>query len=216
MQPCIREVVLRAVPSAAELQNIKPEDSAFFQVRAARPSSSFIFGDFRTAFNFWTGTCRSLQVQRLFTHLNHSTLEYYNPLGFCKAFKVCINGRRRKQSEIQSPLCVLINCIDHAAIHCRFYQRRLSMTLSMVVLCVLMILSVCRTMTGSRFRCTSTRTALSSSTAWWTRYRKHNTSFFFAPSDLYTENDHVTKTGSEQQTWEEKHSQKDPFSGPDG
>ena len=40
--------------------------------------------------------------------------------------------------------------------------------------------------------------------------------FFFAPSDLYTENDHVTKTGSEQQTWEEKHSQKDPFSGPDG
>jgi hypothetical protein len=198
MQPCIREVVLRAVPSAAELQNIKPEDSAFFQVRAARPSSSFIFGDFRTAFNFWTGTCRSLQVQRLFTHLNHSTLEYYNPLGFCKAFKVCINGRRRKQNEIQSPLC------------------RLSMTLSMVVLCVLMILSVCRTMTGSRFRCTSTRTALSSSTAWWTRYRKHNTSFFFAPSDLYTENDHVTKTGSEQQTWEEKHSQKDPFSGPDG
>ncbi len=57
MQPCIREVVLRATPSSEELTSAKPEDSAFFQ------------------------------VQRLFTYLNHSTLEYYNPLGFCKAFK---------------------------------------------------------------------------------------------------------------------------------
>eukprot|EP01044_Picomonas_judraskeda_P001655 COSAG03_NODE_104_length_12717_cov_48.683547_2_plen_1586_part_00 len=57
MQPCIREVVLRAVPAPQELVSTKPEDSAFFQ------------------------------VQRLFTYLNHSTLEYYNPLGFCKAFK---------------------------------------------------------------------------------------------------------------------------------
>ena len=52
MQPCIREVVLRAVPSAAELQNIKPEDSAFFQVRAAATFFFFYFRGFSHCIQF--------------------------------------------------------------------------------------------------------------------------------------------------------------------
>eukprot|EP01046_Picozoa_sp_COSAG06_P045091 COSAG06_NODE_6179_length_3064_cov_2.385160_2_plen_326_part_00 len=120
MQPCIREVVLRAVPSAAELQNIKPEDSAFFQVRAARPSSSFISGAFRAVFNFWN---LSLSAGATAVHppqpLYAGVLQ---PAWFLQG----VQGRQTTQ-KTKCPTVVVfsINCIDHAAIPCRFYQHRL-------------------------------------------------------------------------------------------